>query len=330
MGQTIAEIQPLHPFLACLVNPFAHQSVLLSEAMQYLAPKPEKRYLDATVGGAGHAAAILEASAPTGWLFGCDRDGAAIDAAAQRLAPFAGRFELRHVAFDQVDQWIEPESCDGVLADLGLSSPMVDHPERGFSFLHDGPLDMRMDRHQTLTAAAVIRDAPLGELIRIFGRLGGEPRARTIARAIDSERRRNPLDTTGQLARLIERLQPRRGNRTHPATRVFLGLRLHVNDELAQLERGLPALWRCVAPGGRLAVITFHSLEDRQVKEFGNARARSYTCPGTLDIPELRQPRSPDLRWISRRPIRPSPEEIAANPRSRSAQLRVMEKCHAS
>jgi 16S rRNA (cytosine1402-N4)-methyltransferase len=305
---------------------FRHLPVLVEEVVAALRPRSEGRYVDATVGGGGHAARILEASAPGGWLYGCDRDEEALAAARDRLGEYAGRFELRQVDFGELGQWIEPGRWDGMLFDLGVSSPQLERPERGFSFLHDGPLDMRMDRRQSLTAAQLVNEASVEELARIFFRFGEEPEGRRLARAIERERQRERFETTRQLAGLIERLQPRRGRRVHPATRVFQALRMAVNDELGALERGMAAALEALRPGGRLAVITFHSVEDRVVKMFGRRESRDYAIEGEVDVPELRRPVDPRLRWVTRKAERPGTEEVMQNPRSRSAKLRVMEK----
>lgn len=306
--------------------PFLHKPVLLAEVLQALQPRPGGRYVDGTVGGAGHAAAILDASSPTGWLFGCDRDGDAIEAAQRRLARFAGRFELRQGNFAELADWVPPGTCDGVLLDLGVSSPQLDQAERGFSFQQSGPLDMRMDRRQGRTAADLVNSATAEELARIFWEFGGERDARRVAREIVEQRQGRPLVTTRDLADLVERVAPRRGQKTHPATKVFQALRLAVNDELRCLERGLVGVLDLLHPGGRLAVITFHSLEDRRVKEFGRERARDYTFSGAVDVPELRTPRAPQVKLVTRKALQPGPAELADNPRSRSAQLRVLEK----
>ena len=263
---------------------------------------------------------------PTGWLSGCDRDGAAVEAAKERLAEFAGRFEIRRGNFADLAEMAGPASCDGVLLDLGVSSPQLDSAERGFSFQRDGPLDMRMDTRQDLTAADLVNESGVDELVRIFWELGGEPQSRRLARAIERERRSRPFMTTGQLAAFIERLAPRRGQKTHPATKVFQALRIAVNDEIGCLRRGLAAAAAALKPGGRLAVITFHSLEDRVVKEFGRERSRDYEFEGGVDVPELRRPRAPEMKWAQRKAIKPGAAELAANPRSRSAQLRILEK----
>jgi 16S rRNA (cytosine1402-N4)-methyltransferase len=308
------------------VSDFLHKPVMLTEVLEALQPRPGGRYVDGTVGGAGHAASILAASSPTGWLFGCDRDGAAVDAARRRLAAYAGRFEIRQGNFADLPGWVAAGSCDGVLLDLGVSSPQLDEAGRGFSFQQDGPLDMRMDLRQALTAAELVNTAGAEDLARLFWETGGERNARRLANAIVRERVRQPLATTRQLAELIECCAPRRGRKAHPATRVFQSLRIAVNDEIGSLRRGLAGALGILKPGGRLVVITFHSLEDRVVKEFGRARARDYTFTGGVDVPELREPRTPELKWVSRRAILPGAAELADNPRSRSAQVRVMEK----
>lgn len=303
-----------------------HKPVLVEEVLAALQPRPGGRYVDGTVGLGGHAAAILQASSPTGWLLGCDRDGAALELAAQRLEPFVGRFQLRRGNFAELANWLPPASVDGVLFDLGLSSAQIEAAERGFSFLADGPLDMRMDDRQPTTAAHLVNGLSPAALEKLFRELGDEPYARRIARAIVQMRRLRPFETTGQLVRLIERVAPRRGAKRHPATRVFLALRMAVNDELPALRKGLEAAFAVLKPGGRLAVISFHSGEHRVIKEWADEQTRPYRCAEGADVPELRQPRPPQMRWIQRKPIRPSPAEIAANPRARSAQLRVLEK----
>jgi len=300
---------------------------MAAEVLNALKPNPGGRYADGTLGGAGHAESILAASSPTGWLFGCDRDGAAIEAAKKRLAEkFAGRFEIRQGNFAEMGGWIPAAGCDGVLLDLGVSSPQLDSPERGFSFQQDGPLDMRMDPRQTLTAADLVNGAGAEELAKIFWEFGDERESRRLARAMVHDREHRRFETTRQLAELIERLSPRRGKKAHPATKIFQALRIAVNDEMGSLKHGLEAAVKILKPGGRLAVITFHSLEDRVVKDFGRARARDYAFPGGLDVSELREPRPPELKLITRKAIKPGADELNDNPRSRSAQLRVLEK----
>lgn len=305
---------------------FRHKPVLLREVLEALQPRDGGLYMDGTVGGGGHAAEILRASAPGGRLIGFDRDAVAIEAAGERLSEFAGRFELRHGNFSELAGTIERGSCDGVLLDLGVSSPQLDQAERGFSFQQQGPLDMRMDRRQAVTAAEIVNGFEAGELARIFREFGDEPQAMRFARAIVQERRRERLETTTQLARLIERLSPRRGSKRHPATRVFQALRMAVNDEGRSLKSGLAAACACLRKGGRLAVITFHSLEDRIVKEFGREKTRDYTFEGEVDVPELRKPVAPEMKWVQRKAVQASEAEVEENPRARSAQLRVLEK----
>ena len=300
---------------------------MAAEVLAALRPSPGGRYVDGTVGGAGHAARILAASSPAGWLWGCDRDGVAVEVACRRLGEaYAGRFEVRRGNFSELADWVPAASCDGVLLDLGVSSPQVDCAERGFSFQQEGPLDMRMDDRQLRTAADLVNDLSADELATVFWEYGDERDSRRFARAIVHDRGQRKFATTRQLAELIERLAPRHGKKSHPATRVFQALRIAVNDEIGSLKRGLVAAVDVLKPGGRLAVITFHSLEDRMVKEFGRDQTRDYTFRGGVDVPELREPCVPVLKWVSRKAVLPGPAELAENPRSRSAQLRVLEK----
>ena len=299
---------------------------MVAEVIEALKPKPGGSYADGTIGGAGHATAILEASSPTGWLFGADRDGDAVEAARACLARFAGRFEVRRGNFSDLAEWVKAGSCDGVLLDLGVSSPQLDVTERGFSLQRLGPLDMRMDKSQSLTAAELVNEEPVEKLANIFWEFGGERDSRRFAKAIERDRQLRKFETTRQLAELIERLSPRAGKKTHPATKVFQALRIAVNDEIGSLKRGLDGAVEILKPGGRLAVITFHSLEDRVVKEFGRRLARDYVVAGDVDVPELRQPATPTLRLVTRKAVLPTQREVEENPRSRSAQLRVMEK----
>lgn len=300
-----------------------HKPVLLKEVLEVMAIQPTGRYGDGTVGGAGHAIAILEASSPTGWLYGCDRDGAALQAAITKLSSYAGRFELRQGNYADLETWIEPGSLDGVLLDLGISSLQLGEAARGFSLVEEGPLDMRMDPTQGMTAAQLVNTASAEELAKIFWEYGGEEKSRRIAKAIEHDR---PFQTTRQLAQLIERVSPRGGRKTHPATGVFQALRIAVNDEMGSLKRGLAGAVKILKPGGRLAVITFHSLEDRVVKEFGRRLSRGYEVDGEVDVPELRRPVPPVLKVLTRKAIKPTEAEVKDNPRSRSAQLRAFEK----
>ena len=305
---------------------FIHEPVLLEEALLALQPAAGRLYVDGTVGGGGHAEAILEASGPGGRLVGFDRDDWALAAAARRLKRFGDRLELHREPFAGLAKCLAKASCDGVLLDLGVSSPQLDEAERGFSFQVEGPLDMRMDRRQPVSAAQLVNELEAGELATIFWELGGERRSRRIARAIVEQRDMQRIETTLQLADTVERTCPRRGARTHPATGVFQALRMAVNDELGQVQAGLDAAWSVLKPGGCLAVITFHSGEDRLVKQFSRRLAKPYTVRGDVDVPELREPREPLARELSRKAIKPSDAEVGRNPRSRSAQMRAMEK----
>ena len=305
---------------------FIHEPVLLEEVLLALQPVAGRLYVDGTVGGGGHAEAILEASGPGGRLVGFDRDDWALAAAARRLKRFGDRLELHREAFAGLAKCLAKASCDGVLLDLGVSSPQLDEAERGFSFQVEGPLDMRMDRRQPVSAAQLVNELEAGELATIFWELGGERRSRRIARAIVEQRDMQRIETTMQLADTVERVCPRRGARTHPATGVFQALRMAVNDELGQVQTGLDAAWSVLKPGGCLAVITFHSGEDRLVKQFSRRLAKPYTVRGDVDVPELREPREPLARELSRKAIKPSDAEVGRNPRSRSAQMRAMEK----
>ena len=298
---------------------FIHRPVLAREVLSALRPQMGGCFADGTLGGGGHAAWLLAASSPTGWLYGCDRDGVAVEAARQTLGEqFAGRFELRRGNFSELADWVP-----SVLA--GVDDPRQ-VARRGFSFQADGPLDMRMDDRQPMTAADLVNGESAEALARIFWEYGEERDSRRLARALVQDRALRKFETTRQLAELIERLSPRGGRKAHPATRIFQALRIAVNDELGSLRRGLAAAAIVVKPGGRLAVITFHSLEDRVVKEFGRERTRDYSFAGPVDVPELRQARVPEWKWISRKAIKPGAEELQENPRARSAQLRVLER----
>ena len=309
------------------MSTYEHRPVLRQELLEGLALRAGGRWLDATLGGGGHAEGILEATAPDGFLWGCDRDGAAIDAAGRRLGRFAGRHELRRMNFADVGGWLAPGTLDGACMDLGVSSHQLDTPGRGFSFHGDGPLDMRMDTRGGVTAADVVNGWDEAELARVFRELGDEKDARRIARRLAMERVVRPFTGTAQLAEAIAKAVPRPWQRTHPATQCFQALRMVVNAELESLGRGLESVWGVLAPGGRLAVITFHSGEDRVVKGFFRERALEYRVPdGQPDVPELRMPCRARARLVGRKPVRACEAEVAANPRSRSAQLRVAEK----
>lgn len=308
------------------MSSFVHKPVLLTEVLAQLGLRPGRIVADGTLGGAGHAAALLEAGLPNGFLYGCDRDGAAVDVAATRLRLLSDRFEIRRGHFAELADWVPLGSCDAVLLDLGVSSHQLDTPARGFSFSHDGPLDMRMDDRQDVAAAKLVNELDATELAKIFWSFGEEPQARRIAARIVRSRTLRPIQTTAELAALVEKVSPRRGRRAHPATKVFQALRLAVNDELAGVSGGLVAALKILKPGGRLAVITFHSLEDRLVKQFGRECSAEYAWDAGAMRPDWTRPQRPVLRLVNAKAIKPGESELRDNPRSRSAQLRVFEK----
>jgi len=311
------------------VNIYDHIPVLLNETIESLNIRPSGRYFDGTIGLGGHAYEILKRSAPDGFLFGCDCDEAAIELALQRLKDFSGRFEIRQGFFDKVALELEALSFDGALLDLGVSSMQLDDAARGFSFLHDGPLDMRMNKDLPVKAADILSSASEEELAYIFKEYGEEKNAKKFARAIVRARVHKRFSRTLELARFIECMEPRPAAKIHPATKVFMALRIAVNQELDRLKDGLTNVWRLIKVGGRLCVITFHSIEDRIVKEFGRRLSKPYEYDGDVDEPDLRRPCEPRLRWVYKKAIRPTDEDVRNNPRCRSAQLRVFEKIHA-
>ncbi|MCL4297492.1 MAG: 16S rRNA (cytosine(1402)-N(4))-methyltransferase RsmH [Anaerolineae bacterium] len=303
-----------------------HRSVLLQEIITALQPHPGSVHIDGTVGAGGHAAALLEASAPDGQLFGLDRDQSALEVARHQLDQFGHRVHLFHANFDQLVQVAQTQGipkADGLLLDLGVSSMHLDQPERGFSFQADGPLDMRMDPTTGPTAADLVNSLPEEELANLIYRYGEERHSRRIARAIVKAR---PLRRTLELAQVVTRAsggrQPDR-TKIHPATRTFQALRIAVNDELGALERALPQALACLKPGGRLAVISFHSLEDRIVKQYFKQESQDCICPPEQPVCTCRHKATIDI--ITKRPITASLAEIDANPRARSAKLRVVE-----
>jgi 16S rRNA (cytosine1402-N4)-methyltransferase len=279
--------------------------------------------VDGTLGAGGHAAGLLAGSEPGGQLLGLDVDPQALGLARQKLASFGERAWIKKASYTSLPGqlaelgWV---SVDGILLDLGASSMQFDSPERGFSFLADGPLDMRFDPSNQLTAAEIVNEWPEQELADLLFRYGEEPAARRIARAIITAR---PVGGTRQLAKVIERVQPRRGPH-HPATQTFQALRIAVNDELESVERILPLAVQALAPGGRLAVISFHSLEDRLVKGFFRQESKDCICPPRQPICTCGH--KARIKEITRRPITPTEAEINQNSRARSAKLRVAEK----
>lgn len=293
---------------------FAHISVLPAQVLEALAPRMGGRYIDGTLGGGGHAAAVLEASGPDGRLLGIDTDPAALVAAQARLAQFGPRLTLARGNFRAISALARAVGfapVDGILLDLGVSSYQLDTPERGFSFQADAPLDMRLDPDGPQTAADLVNTLPEGELADILYHYGEEHASRRIARWIVEARRRQPLTRTGELAALVMRALGGRRGKIHPATRTFQALRIAVNGELESLEQALPQAVELLAPGGRLVLIAFHSLEDRIVKHFFRAEASGET---------------PRLRLITKKPLEADEAEQQHNPRSRSAKLRVAER----
>lgn len=307
---------------------FKHIPVLLSEVIEYLNPEPNQSFIDGTVGQGGHAAEILRRVTPVvrhidrkvnrtsglqagrqvGRLLGIDRDADNLAIAKKRLSNFGKAVVFIHDSYGNVKQHAKEHGftqVDGILLDLGFSSVHVDDPDRGFSFQADGPLDMRYDISRGITAAEIVNAWSEDELARIFRLYGEEPKARAIAQAIVAERKERPFERTLELSKSVCKVIPRRG-KINPATRVFQALRIAVNDELGELERALPDLVDLLKPEGRLAIITFHSLEDRLVKTFMKERL--------------------DLETITRKPVVPTREEVNRNPRARSAKLRVTRK----
>jgi len=308
------------------IAPGVHVPVLLRETLEWLAPHAGGRYVDGTLGGAGHAEAILRDSSPDGDLLGIDWDDAARERAALRLAPFGERATLRAGSFADLGEMLGEigwDGVDGILLDLGVSSFHLDEAERGFSFAKAGPLDMRMDRAGATTAAEWIREASEDEIVRVLREYGEEPNARRVARAIVAASRAGALGDTIALATVVGGAAARTPGR-NPATRTFQALRVAVNRELDQLDRFLDDGWRWLRPGGRLVVLAYHSLEDRRVKQAFALWDKSCLCPRS--IPVCRCGWSRKVRVLTRRPVRPADEEVAANPRSRSARLRAVEK----
>lgn len=295
-----------------------HRSVLLDAAIKALAVRSGGDWLDATLGEGGHSQAMLEASAPDGRVTGLDRDAEAVAFARRRLAAFGDRFTALHARFGDLGDVAGPGSWDGILFDLGVRSPQLDDGHRGFSLQHDGPVDMRMDQGQGQTAAELLEDLDEAQLTGMLRDLGEEPRARPIARAILAGR---PWTSTRALAECVARASGYHGGRTHPATRTFQALRMAVNDELGELERGLDAALERVRPGGRVAVISFHSLEDRLVKQRFREAAAVGTPRDAYGAPLV----PPSVRLIHPGGVA-GREADADNPRARSARLRAVER----
>jgi 16S rRNA (cytosine1402-N4)-methyltransferase len=306
---------------------FAHVSVMTAEVMHFLRPGPHSRYLDGTLGGGGHAEQILIQSSPDGQVLGLDLDDEAIVAAQERLSRFGKRLAVRQASFAAAKEVLADlswQSVDGVVLDLGVSSHQLESAERGFSFRGGGRLDMRMDRRQALDAHEMVNTFSATELQRIFREYGEEPQARRIAAAIVAARNTKTIQSTEELAGIVARAKGSRRREHHPATQTFQALRIAVNQELRQLQQFLEHGFELLQVGGRMAIISFHSLEDRLVKNAFRKWDRECLCP----------PRTPrcDCGWsrkvklLTKRPVLPSAQEIAVNPRARSAKLRAVER----
>ena len=310
------------------MSEFHHVSVLLEECIEALNIRPDGIYVDGTLGGAGHSSRIA-AELTTGQLIGIDRDPVALEAAGERLKPFADRVTLVHSNFDEMDTVLKDlgiSGVDGILMDLGVSSPQLDDGKRGFSYMADAPLDMRMNSEDTLDARQIVNGWSYEELKRILYDYGEERYAPRIAAAICKRREEAPIETTLELVDIIRGAMPAAALREkqHPAKRSFQAIRIAVNDELGSVERVMKRAVPCLNPGGRLAVITFHSLEDRIVKNAMAEAAKGCICP--REFPVCVCGRKPQVKIITRKPITSTEAELAVNPRARSAKLRVCEK----
>jgi 16S rRNA (cytosine1402-N4)-methyltransferase len=306
------------------MNDTPHQPVLYKEIIHALQPHGGGRYVDGTLGAGGHARGIVEACAPDGQLLGLDVDPQALAIARKTLAPYEDRVHLAQASYTSLSAQLKRlgwETVDGIMLDLGASSMQFDTPERGFSFMQDAPLDMRFGPHAPQTAADLVNKLTERELADLIYQYGEDRDSRKIARAIVNKR---PLHTTHELVAAIESVSPRRGDRVHPATRTFQALRIAVNEELASIESVLPQAVSALGVGGRLAIISFHSLEDRIVKDFFREQSRALKNPPYERIYEVE--RDAVVKEVNRKPITPSEEEIKENPRARSAKLRIVEK----
>jgi 16S rRNA (cytosine1402-N4)-methyltransferase len=301
-----------------------HKPVLYKEIIHALQPRSGGRYVDGTLGAGGHARGILEACSPDGLLLGLDVDPQALALARETLAPYEKRIRLvqaSHITLAEQLAALKWDAVDGILLDLGASSMQFDNAERGFSFMHDGPLDMRFGPQALMSAEEIINTFEERELADIIYRYGEDRDSRKIAKAIVASR---PLHTTREVVAVIEKASPRRGDKLHPATQTFQALRIAVNDELAAVEKTLPQAVAALRPGGRCAIISFHSLEDRIVKEYFREQSKDLINPPYEQIYEVE--RKAVVELVNKKPILPSVEEIQENPRARSSKLRVIEK----
>ncbi len=317
------------PFRKVKKEMFNHTTVLLHEAVDGLNIKPDGIYLDCTLGGAGHSELIAKALSEKGRLIAFDQDITALENAKKKLAPYMDRVTLvnsNFVHFDEKLKELGVEKVDGILYDLGVSSPQFDTPERGFSYNYDAPLDMRMDQSAPLSAYHVVNEWSYEELVKVFFKYGEEKFSKQIARKIEQARETKPIETTFELVELIKEGIPAPARRKggHPAKRIFQAIRIAVNDELRVFEVSLEKALPLLNIGGRISVITFHSLEDRICKSF--FKEKSELPPMPHGLPVIPKEFEPDLKLITRKPIVPSEEELEANNRARSAKLRVAEK----
>ncbi|MBC2194656.1 16S rRNA (cytosine(1402)-N(4))-methyltransferase RsmH [Listeria booriae] len=308
---------------------FQHETVLLKETVDNLNIKPDGVYVDCTLGGAGHSAYLLSQLSESGHLFAFDQDGKALAHAKERLSEYAGQVTFIKSNFRYIKEAlleVGVTEVDGILYDLGVSSPQLDERERGFSYHQDAPLDMRMDQDAPLTARDVVNDWPYEDLVRIFFRYGEEKFSKQVAREIERRREVAPIETTGELVDCIKAAIPAPARRKggHPAKRVFQAIRIAVNDELGAVEDSLKDAMELLKPGGRISVITFHSLEDRITKQIFTEQAKGPELPPGLPI--IPDEYKPKMKLVTRKPILPSEEELTENNRARSAKLRVVER----
>ena len=314
---------------------FHHVTVLKEESVEGLHIKPDGVYVDCTMGGAGHSSLIASKLGPNGLLIALDQDDVALANAQTVLAPYLDRVKIVKSNFRELEQVLQNEprairegkpQVDGILFDLGVSSPQLDDADRGFSYNHDAELDMRMDRSTELTAKTIVNEWPADQIARILFEYGEEKFSRRIAGVIVEARTKQPIETTGELVELIKEGIPAAARRTggHPAKRSFQALRIAVNDELGAFEEALEQSLRCLAPQGRVAVITFHSLEDRICKQFFVKNVEKCTCPS--DLPYCVCKKTGVVKLVTRKPISPSEHELEVNQRARSAKLRIAEK----
>lgn len=308
---------------------FQHETVLLKETVDSLNIKPDGVYVDCTLGGAGHSAYLLSQLSDAGHLFAFDQDNKALAHAKERLKEYEGQVTFIKSNFRYIKEALLEvgiNEVDGILYDLGVSSPQLDERERGFSYHQDAPLDMRMDQEAELTARDVVNDWRYEDLVRIFFRYGEEKFSKQVAREIERRREVAPIETTGELVDAIKAAIPAPARRKggHPAKRVFQAIRIAVNDELGAVEDSLKEAMDLLKPGGRISVITFHSLEDRITKQMFTEEAKGPELPPGLPI--IPDEYKPKMKLVTRKPILPSEEELAANNRARSAKLRVVER----